>query len=104
MRAVLRWIRSDLRAHPCQVLVELLVVGGVLTALLLSVTVLEGATNPWRGLFAQSRGAQIWMHLAHGTPKTVATQITDLRQIAGVTAAVGPYTTAAATIVQGPVQ
>ncbi len=107
MRAVLRWIRSDLRAHPCQVLVELLVVGGVLTALLLSVTVLEGATNPWRGLFAQSRGARIWMHLAreqHETRKTLRTQVTDLRHIAGVTAAAGPYATTAATIVQGPVQ
>jgi putative ABC transport system permease protein len=98
MRAALRWISSDLRARPGQVLVELLVVGGVLTALLLSLTVLEGATNPWRGLFAQSRGAQIWMHLAQGT-KTA-----DLRQIAGVTAIAGPYSTAAATIVQGPVQ
>jgi hypothetical protein len=54
MRAVLRWIRSDLLAHPGQVIVEVLVVGGVLTALLLSATVLLGATNPWPGLFAQT--------------------------------------------------
>jgi len=98
MRAALRWIRSDLRAHPCQVLVEMLVVGGVLTALLLSVTVLEGATNPWRGLFAQSKGAQIWLHLAQGT------SVSDLRLISGVTNLGGPYTTASATIVQGTVQ
>jgi len=70
----------------------------VLTALLLSVTVLEGATNPWRGLFAQSKGAQIWMHLAPGT------KVPGLPQIAGVTAVAGPYTTTAATIVQGPVE
>jgi putative ABC transport system permease protein len=98
MRAALRWIRSDLRAHPCQVLVEMLVVAGVLTALLLSVTVLEGATSPWRGLFAQSNGAQIWLHLAQGT------SVSDLRQIDGVRNLAGPYTTASATIGQGPVQ
>ncbi len=98
MRAALRWIRSDLRARPFQVAVEMLVVGGVLTALLLSVTVLEGATNPWAGLFAQSRGAQIWMRLAPGT------KVSGLRQIGGVTAIAGPYSTTAATIVQGPLQ
>ncbi|HUC55980.1 MAG TPA: FtsX-like permease family protein [Streptosporangiaceae bacterium] len=98
MRAALRWIRSDLRAHPTQVIVELLVVAGVLTALLLSATVLEGATNPWRGLFAQSKGAQIWLHLTHGT------NVSQLRHIGGVTELAGPYTTTAATIVQGPVQ
>ena len=81
MRAMLRWIRSDLRAHPGQVIVEVLVVGGVLTALLLSATVLEGATNPWRGIFAQSKGAEIWMHLAPGT------KVLGLRQIEGVTIA-----------------
>jgi putative ABC transport system permease protein len=97
MRAMLRWIRSDLRAHPGQVIVEVLVVGGVLTALLLSATVLEGARNPWRGLFAQSNGAEIWMHLAQET------KVRGLDQIAGVHI-VGPYKTAAATIVQGQVQ
>jgi putative ABC transport system permease protein len=96
LRAMLRWIRSDLLAHPGQVIVEVLVVGGVLTALLLSATVLEGATNPWPGLFAQTNGAEIWMHLAQGT------RVSGLRQIAGVTIE-GPYTTAAARIVQGQV-
>ncbi len=97
MRAMLRWIRSDMRAHPGQVIVEMLVVGGVLTALLLSATVLEGATNPWRGLFAQSRGAEIWMHLEPGT------KVLGLRQIPGATIA-GPYTTTAAMIVKGQVE
>jgi putative ABC transport system permease protein len=97
MRAMLRWIRSDLLAHPGQVIVEVLVVGGVLTALLLSATVLEGATNPWPGLFAQTNGAEIWMHLAPGT------KTSGLSQIAGVNIA-GPYTTAAASIVQGQVE
>jgi putative ABC transport system permease protein len=97
MRAMLRWIRSDLLAHLGQVIVEVLVVGGVLTALLLSATVIEGATNPWPGLFAQTNGAEIWMHLAPGT------KTSGLSQIAGVNIA-GPYTTAAASIVQGQVE
>jgi putative ABC transport system permease protein len=97
MRAVLRWIRSDLLAHPGQVIVEVLVVGGVLTALLLSATVLLGATNPWPGLFAQTNGAEIWMHLA---PRT---KVKGLSEIAGAHI-VGPYTTSAASIVQGQVE
>jgi putative ABC transport system permease protein len=74
------------------------VVAGVLTALLLSAAVLEGATNPWRGLFARSRGAEIWIHLA---PHTATSR---LRRIGGVTAMAGPYQATAATIVQGPQQ
>jgi putative ABC transport system permease protein len=74
------------------------VVAGVLTALLLSAAVLEGATNPWRGLFAQSRGAAIWLHLA---PHTATGR---LRRIDGVTAMAGPYQATAATLVQGPQQ
>ena len=40
------------------------VVAGVVTALLLSAGLLQGATNPWQGLFTATRGAQIWLHLA----------------------------------------
>jgi putative ABC transport system permease protein len=98
VRACGRWIRADLRARAGQALVVMLVVAGVVTALVLSATVLEGATNPWRGLFAQTKGAEIWMRLAPRTP------LAPLRQIGGVSAVVGPYTTAAATLVQGPVQ
>jgi len=98
MRAGVRWIRADLRARPGQALVVTLVIAGVVTALLLSATVLEGATNPWRGLFAQTRGAQIWMHLARGT------DVRQLASIGGVTDVVGPYTTTAATLLQGPTQ
>jgi putative ABC transport system permease protein len=98
VRACGRWIRADLRARAGQALVVMLVVAGVVAALVLSATVLVGATNPWRGLFAQTRGAEIWLRLAPGTP------VTPLAQISGVTAVAGPYTTAAATLVQGPVQ
>jgi putative ABC transport system permease protein len=81
-----------------QVLVVIAVVAGVVTSLLLSATVLAGATNPWRGLFAQTRGAQIWMRLG---PKT---DVTRLALIGGVTAVAGPYPTTAATLVQGPLE
>jgi hypothetical protein len=43
------------------------VVAGVVTALLLSAALLQGATNPWPGLFAATRGAQIWLRLAPGS-------------------------------------
>jgi putative ABC transport system permease protein len=71
------------------------VVAGVVAALLLSATLLEGATNPWRGLFAQTRGAQIWLHLTPGTDAR------PLRRLAGVSGEAGPYRAAAATLVQG---
>lgn len=98
MRATLRWIRADLGGHRAQVLVVMAVVAGVVTSLLLSATVLAGATNPWRGLFAQTRGAQIWMRLAPGGDAR------QLARIGGVTAVAGPYPTTAATLVQGPLQ
>jgi len=96
--AVLRWIRSDLRARAAQAVVTVLVVAGVVAALLLSATLLEGATNPWRGLFAQTHGAQIWLRL---TPQA---DVAPLARISGVAAVAGPYATAAATLVQGPAQ
>jgi putative ABC transport system permease protein len=98
VRAATRWIRADLRARWGQALVVTAVVAGVVTALLLSATVLEGATNPWRGLFAQTGGAQIWLRLA---PRT------DVRQLAligGVTAVTPPSPAPAATLLQGPLQ
>jgi putative ABC transport system permease protein len=98
VRACGRWIRADLRARAGQAAVVVLVVAGVVAALVLSATVLEGATNPWRGLFAQTRGAEIWLRLA------ARTQVAPLRRIDGVTTVAGPYTTSAATLVQGPVQ
>jgi putative ABC transport system permease protein len=96
--AALRWIRSDLRARAAQAIVAISVVAGVVSALLLSATALEGASNPWRGLFTQTHGAHIWLRLA---PQT---GVAPLARISGVTAVAGPYATAAATLVQGPAQ
>ncbi|HKE99243.1 MAG TPA: FtsX-like permease family protein [Actinomycetes bacterium] len=94
MRATVRWVRADLRARRGQALLELLVVAGVVTALVLSVTLLEGATDPWRQIFARSRGAHVWVH-------TLAeTDVRALGRIEGVTAVAGPYRTAAATLAQ----
>lgn len=98
MRAALCWIRADLGARRGQVLLVTAVVAGVVTSLLLSAMVLAGATNPWRGLFAQTRGAQVWMRLAPGTPGR------RLASIGEVTAVAGPYASTAATLVQGALQ
>jgi len=96
MRAIFRWIRADLRARRGQALAVVLVVAGVVTALLLSAALLEGATNPWQGLFAATRGAQIWLRLAPGS------DIRALRtHVHGITAIAGPYPAAAVTVVQG---
>jgi putative ABC transport system permease protein len=98
VRAAIRWIAADLGARRGQVLVVTAVIAGVVASLLLSATVLAGATNPWQALFAQTRGAQIWMRLAPGT------NVRGLSRISGVTAVTPPYASAAATLAQGPVQ
>jgi putative ABC transport system permease protein len=90
-----RWIRADLRASTGQAIVVAVVVAGVVTALLLSAGVLQGATNPWAGLFAATRGAQIWLHLAPGT------NVKRLRsEVPGIVAVTTPYPAAAATLAQ----
>lgn len=93
MRAMLRWIRADLQARLGQTLVAACVVAGVVACLLLSATLLEGATNPWRGLFAQTRGAHIWLHLSQGT------SVSPIRALPDVAGLAGPYPAAAATLV-----
>ena len=91
-----RWIRADLRASKGRALVIAGVVAGVVLALLLSAGLLQGATNPWQGLFTATRGAQIWLHLSPGT---------DVRQLPswvdGIDAVAGPYPATAASVVQG---
>ena len=96
MRAALRWIGADLRARRGQALAMVLAVAGVVAALLLSATLLEGATDPWRALFAQTRGADIWLRLSP------ATNVAPLSRLDGVTEVAGPYRATAATLVRGP--
>jgi putative ABC transport system permease protein len=98
VRAAIRWIRADLRGRWGQALAAVSVVGGVVAALLLSATLLAAATDPWQALFAQTRGAQVWLRLTAGTP------VRGLARLPGVTGVAGPYRTAAATLVQGAVK
>ena len=73
-----------------------LVVAGVVSALLLSATLLEGATDPWRALFTQTKGADIWLRLSAGA------DVRPLGHMDGVTGIAGPYRASAATLVRGP--
>lgn len=73
------------------------VVAGVVAVLLLAASLLEGATNPWRALFDQTRGADIWLRLNAGT------SVRPLHGLGGVTGLAGPYHITAATMVRGPV-
>jgi putative ABC transport system permease protein len=95
MRGSWRWIRADLRVHRSQSAVTVAVVAGVVAALVLAVTLLEGALNPWQGLFDRTSGADMLVYLAGGTPAN------QLRAIPGVTAVAAPYDAAPATLVQG---
>jgi putative ABC transport system permease protein len=96
MRAAVRWIRADLRARPGQAAAMVLVVAGVVTALLLSATLFEGAANPWRALFAQTNGADVWLRLQPGTDTG------PLHRLIGVSQVAGPYQATSATVVRGP--
>src|SRR5215469_14680313 len=69
------------------------VVAGVVSALLLSAGLLQGATNPWQGLFTAGRGAHIWLHLAPGTDAA------SIRSLPGVTAIARPEEATAATAI-----
>jgi putative ABC transport system permease protein len=93
--ATLRWIGADLRARRGQALTVVAVVSGVVIALLLSAALLQGATNPWQGLFSATKSAQIWLRLTPGSDIRVLRS-----QVQGVTAVAGPYRAAAATVVQ----
>ena len=93
MYATIRWIRADLRTRPGQALLSVSVVAGVVTALILAITMLAGAMDPWKGVFARSNGAQVWIHAHPGT------DLTPVSHLAGVTGVSGPFQTAAATAV-----
>src|SRR5580704_12683359 len=90
-----RWIRADLRASTAQALAVVVVVAGVVATLLLSAALLQGATNPWQGLFTATRGAQIWLHL---TPGTASASLPA--EVAGIETVAGPYQATAAALMQ----
>ncbi|MDN3359751.1 FtsX-like permease family protein [Actinomadura sp. DC4] len=93
MHATIRWIRADLRTRPGQALLSVSVVAGVVTALILAITMLAGAMDPWKGVFARSNGAHVWVHTQAGT------DLSALSTMDGVTGVSGPYQTAVATAV-----
>jgi putative ABC transport system permease protein len=95
VRAALRWILADLRSRPGQAVAMAVVVAGVVSALLLSATLFEGAANPWRALFAQTNGADIWLRLQTGTSTAPLTGLAGVQRIAG------PYQATAATMTVG---
>jgi putative ABC transport system permease protein len=98
MRGTLRWVRADLHARRGQALVTVVAVAGVVAALVLAAMMLEGAINPWRGLFARTNGADLVVYFSHGTDTG------KLSGLPGVRAADGPFQAAPATLEQGPVK
>ena len=88
-------MRADLRARRVQAILTVGVVAGVVAALLLAAMLLEGTTNPWQGLFARTRGADVIIRFAHGT------DLTELARLPGVTKVDAPSVIASATLGQG---
>ena len=93
--ATIRWVRSDLRARRVQAILTVGVVAGVVAALLLAAMLLEGTTNPWRGLYARTHGADVMIRFAHGT------DLAKLDKLPGVTAVGTPSVIASATLQRG---
>ncbi|MFF8946187.1 FtsX-like permease family protein [Streptomyces sp. NPDC014864] len=92
MRATLRWAHSDLRTHRGEALFIVLATAGIVAALLLATALFGYATNPWQRVFAQSRGAHVWIH-------TVRSADTGrLAALDGVESVAGPYPTEIATV------
>ncbi|SDJ59747.1 ABC transporter permease [Nonomuraea jiangxiensis] len=88
-----RWVRADLRARKGQAVLTVLAVAGIVAALITAATLLEDGTNPWRGLFAETDGAHVWLY-TDGSPQAA------LGAIDGVTATAGPYRSVPVTVAQ----
>ena len=93
-----RWVRADLGARRVQAVLTVGVVAGVVAALLLAAMLLEGTTNPWQGLFARTRGADVMIRFAYGT------DLAKLGALPGVKAVGTPSVIASATLEQGATQ
>ncbi len=92
MRATLRWAHSDLRTHRGEALFLVLATAGIVASLLLATALFGYATNPWQRVFAQARGAHVWLHTDR------AADAGELAALDGVEAVAGPYPTASATV------
>src|SRR2546429_152452 len=82
-------------ANQPSVLLADVVVASAVAALVLPATTLQGATNPWQGLFARTRGAHVRLLLTPGASTG------ELRWLPGVTAVAGPDQAAAAAMLRG---
>jgi putative ABC transport system permease protein len=91
VRATLRWAQADLRANRGQALFSVLATAGVIASLLLAAALFSYATNPWERVFTQTRGAHVWIH------SRARSDLAQLEQLDGVTAASGPYATVRTT-------
>jgi putative ABC transport system permease protein len=98
VRATLRWVRADLRARRGQSLLTVGVVAGVVAALVLATMLLEGAVNPWKGLFARTHGADMIVYLSYKTENGQLVSITQLNTLPDVRDIGGPYPMAPATL------
>src|SRR5690606_35336851 len=76
-------------------ILTVLTVAGIVAALITAVNLLEDSTNPWRGLFAQTEGAHVWLYTRDNTA-----QLAGVRALDGVTATAGPYRSAPVTALQ----
>lgn len=92
MRAMLRWAHSDLRTHRGEALFLVLATLGIVACLLLATALFGYATNPWQRVFAQSRGAHVWLH----TSASADTE--QLASLDGVQSVAGPYATVSTTL------
>ncbi|GGT62113.1 ABC transporter permease [Streptomyces purpureus] len=92
MRAMLRWAHADLRTHRGEGLFLVCATAGIVASLLLATALFGYATNPWQRVFAQSRGAHVWIHTG------AAADAGRLAGLDGVTDVSGPYRTASATL------
>ncbi|MFC7893872.1 FtsX-like permease family protein [Streptomyces sp. NPDC057381] len=92
MRATLRWAHSDLRTHRGEALFLVLATAGIVASLLLATALFGYATNPWQRVFAQARGAHVWLHTDR------AADTGKLAALDGVQSVAGPYPTASATV------
>ncbi|MEU8034105.1 FtsX-like permease family protein [Streptomyces sp. NPDC049099] len=81
-----------MRTHRGEALFLVLATAGIVASLLLATALFGYATNPWQRIFAQARGAHVWIH-------TVASADTGkLARLDGVESVAGPYRTESATV------
>ncbi|MCI0386076.1 FtsX-like permease family protein [Streptomyces sp. CNQ085] len=95
MRATLRWVHADLRAHRGEALFTVLATAGIIASLLLAGALFSYTADPWQRVFTQSEGAHVWIHTRDGARPE---RLRDLEGVAGVS---GPFRTARTTVELG---